>query len=59
MSYFTRLYDMLLNDKDIPHHVKQDVLIRVQDWFEAGKSLDDDYIKRQYEYLVIVKEATN
>ena len=59
MSYFTRIYDMILNDNEIPHYIKQDVLKRVQDWFEAGKSLDDDYIKNQYEYLLRVKEASN
>lgn len=59
MSEFVKLYDMILFDKSIPKIYKQDVLKRVQDWFEVGKSLDDDYIKSQYEYLVRVKEATN
>lgn len=59
MKEFIGLMDMILYDESIPKHVKQDVLKRVQDWFEAGKSLDDDYIKSQYEYLLRVKEATN
>lgn len=59
MSYFTKLYDLVLYDESIPKIYKQDVLIRVQDWFESGKSLDDDYIKNQYEYLLRVKEASN
>lgn len=59
MSEFVKLYDMILFDKSIPKIYKQDVLMRVQDWFEAGKSLDDDYIKNQYKYLLRVKEATN
>ena len=56
MSEFVKIYDMILYDNEIPKHIKQDVLIRVQDWYGAGKSLEDDYIKRQYEYLVRVKE---
>ena len=59
MSYFIRIYDMLLNDNDIPKYVKQDVLLRVQDWYEAGNSLDHDYIVRQYQYLMRVKESIN
>lgn len=59
MSEFVKLYDMILFDKSIPKIYKQDVLKRVQDWFEAGKSLDDDYIKNQYEYLLSIKEAIN
>ena len=57
MSEFVKIYDMILYDNEIPKHIKQDVLIRVQDWYGAGKSLEDDYIKRQYEYLVRVKES--
>lgn len=48
MSEFVKLYDLIIYDKSIPKHVKQDVIIRVQDWYEARKSLDDDYIKNQY-----------
>ena len=50
---------MILYDESIPKHVKQDVIIRVQDWcMVEGHTQYDDYIKNQYEYLLRVKEAS-
>ena len=56
-SFFIKLMDILLYDEVIPHIYKQDVIKRVNDWCAAGGSETDDYIKRQYEYLLRVKEV--
>ena len=56
MNEFVALMDILLFDTDIPHHYKQDVIKRVNDWIAAGHSETDDYVKRQYYYLLKVKE---
>ena len=55
-SFFIKLMDILLYDEIIPHHYKQDVIKRVNDWCGAGGSEKDDYVKRQCEYLLRVKE---
>lgn len=59
MREFMYLLDMILYDKEIPHHVKQDVVKRVNDWCERGGSETDDYVKNQYYYLLRVKESIN
>lgn len=60
MNEFIGLIDMILYDEEIPHHVKQDVIIRVQDWCKVeGHTQYDDYVKRQYYYLLEVKENLN
>lgn len=56
MNEFIGLMDMILYDEEIPHHVKQDVSKRVTDWCESGGSETDDYVKRQYHYLLEVKK---
>ena len=56
MNEFIKLYDILLYDEVIPHHYKQDVIKRINDWCGAGGSEKDDYVKRQYEYLLRVRE---
>lgn len=55
---FLGIMDMILFDDDIPKHVKEDVSKRVHDWLSVeGHSETDDYVKRQYEYLLKVKES--
>ena len=55
---FLGIKDMVLFDEDIPEHVKEDVSKRVHDWLSVeGHSETDDYVKRQYEYLLRVKES--
>ena len=56
MNEFVKLMDILLYDEVIPHMYKQDVAKRVTDWCGAGGKETDDYVKRQYEYLLKVKE---
>ena len=55
-SFFIKLMDILLYDEVIPHIYKQDVIKRVNDWCAAGGSETDEYVSRQYEYLLRVKE---
>ena len=53
---FLGIKDMILFDEDIPEHIKEDVSKRVHDWLSVeGHSETDDYVKRQYEYLLRVK----
>ena len=55
---FLGIKDMVLFDEDIPKYVKEDVSKRVHDWLSVeGHSETDDYVKRQYEYLLKVKES--
>ena len=55
---FLGIIDMILFDEDIPVNVKKDVSKRVHDWVNVeGHSETDDYVKRQYEYLLRVKES--
>ena len=55
---FLGIKDMVLFDEDIPKHVKEDVSKRVHDWLSVeGHSETDDYIKKQYSYLLRVKES--
>ena len=55
---FLGIMDMILFDDDIPVNVKKDVSKRVHDWLSVeGHSETDDYVKRQYEYLLKVKES--
>ena len=56
MREFIGLMDILLYDEIIPHMYKADVAKRVNDWCAAGGKETDDYVKRQYEYLLRVKE---
>ena len=56
MREFIGLMDILLYDEIIPFMYKQDVIKRVNDWIKAGGKETDDYVKRQYEYLLRVKE---
>ena len=56
MSEFIKLMDILIYDEIIPHHYKNDVIKRVNDWIAAGHSETDDYVKRQYYYLLRVRE---
>ena len=54
---FLGIMDMVLFDEDIPKYVKEDVSKRVHDWLSVeGHSETDSYIKRQYEYLLKIKE---
>lgn len=58
MKEFISLMDMILHDESIPRHVKQDVITRVQDWcMVEGHTQYDNYIKKQHEYLLRVKES--
>lgn len=54
---FLGIMDMILFDDEIPANVKKDVSKRVHDWCSSGGSETDDYVKRQYEYLLRVKES--
>ena len=54
---FLGIMDMILFDDEIPANVKEDVSKRVYDWCSRGGSETDDYVKRQYEYLLRVKES--
>ena len=56
MREFIGLMDILLYDEIIPHMYKADVAKRVNDYCGAGGKETDDYVKRQYEYLLRVKE---
>lgn len=56
MREFIGLMDILLFDTDIPHHYKQDVIKRVNDWCAAGGKETDEYVKRQYYYLLRVRD---
>ena len=56
MREFIGLMDILLYDEEIPHHYKNDVIKRVNDWIAGGGKETDDYVKRQYYYLLKVKE---
>ena len=56
MNEFVKLYDILLHDTEIPHHYKNDVIKRVNDWIKAGGKTTDNYIKNQYNYLLRVRE---
>lgn len=56
MNEFMNLMELILFDNSIPVHVKQDVSKRVSDWCMAGGYETDDYVKRQYHYLLEVKE---
>lgn len=56
MNEFMNLMELILCDNSIPVHVKQDVSKRVADWCESGGSETDDYVKRQYYYLLEVKK---
>ena len=56
MREFIGLMDILIYDEIIPHHYKADVAKRVNDWIAAGHSETDDYVKRQYYYLLRVKD---
>lgn len=49
--------DMILFDDEIPVNIKEDVSKHVYDWCSRGGSETDDYVKRQYEYLLRVKES--
>lgn len=54
---FLGIMDMILFDDEIPVNVKKDVSKRVYDWVSVeGHSETDSYIKRQYEYLLKIKE---
>lgn len=59
MKEFIGLMDIILYDDEIPHKIKQDVVKRVNDWCKAGGSETDDYVKRQYYYLLRVKDHMN
>lgn len=56
MREFIGLMDILLYDEEIPHHYKADVIKRVNDWCASGGKETDDYVKRQYHYLLRVRE---
>ena len=56
MNEFVKLYDILIHDTEIPHMYKQDVIKRVNDWIAGGGKETDDYVKRQYHYLLRVRE---
>lgn len=56
MAEFIKLMDILLYDTDIPHAYKNDVAKRVNDWCAAGGKETDEYVKRQYYYLLRVRE---
>lgn len=56
MNEFIGIMEIVMFDDDIPTHVKLDVSKRVTDWCKSGGSETDTYIKRQYEYLLEVKE---
>lgn len=59
MREFMYLMDLLMYDKEIPHHIKQDVLKRTLDWISLGGTETDDYVKNQYRYLMAIKESLN
>ena len=56
MNEFIKLYDILLYDEVIPHHYKNDVIKRVNDYCRAGGKETDPYIANQYHYLLRVRE---
>lgn len=50
MNYYELIMKTLVDNRNIPLYVRNDVLNRSFDWLDHGKE-EDDYIKRQYEYL--------
>lgn len=56
---FENLMDMILFDYEIPLEVRNDVRNRISDWLRSGGNETDNYIKRQYDYLMRVKESKN
>lgn len=59
MNEFEGLKKLILFDDSIPSYFKEDVSKRVSDWLESGGLETDEYIKRQYRYLLEVKERAN
>ena len=58
MNEFIGLMDILLYDEVIPYYYKADAARRLNDWIAGGGKETDDYVKRQYEYLLRVREMT-
>ena len=56
MNYFVKLMDILLYDEIIPYYYKADIAKRLNDWCGAGGKTTDEYVKRQCEYLLRVRE---
>lgn len=59
MNEFMSLMELILFDNAIPIYIKQDVSKRISDWCEHGGCETDDYVKRQYYYLLEVKDKLN
>lgn len=56
MNEFIGLMDILIYDEIIPYYYKADVAKRLNDWIKAGGKTTDDYVKRQYRYLLRVRK---
>lgn len=52
MNYYEMIMKCLVAHKEIPLCVRKDVLNRSYDYLSMDNSEEDDYIKRQYEYLL-------
>lgn len=57
MNEFLGIMQIIAFDENIPDYVKDDVSKRINDWCKAGGSETDDYVKRQYYYLLEVGES--
>lgn len=54
--YFMQIMDLIANDETIPTNIKLDVSKRIIDYCEAGGKETDQYIKKELDYLLEVKE---
>lgn len=51
MDYYKLIMETLRNN-EVKVYIKEDVLKRCYDWFSMNGKETDNYIKRQYEYLI-------
>lgn len=54
--YFMQIIELIANDETIPTNIKLDVSKRIINHCEAGGSEIDQYIKKELDYLLEVKE---
>ena len=58
METFIKIMDLIANDETIPVHVKLDVAKRISDWCSSNNGAEtDEYVLRQYYYLMRIKES--
>ena len=55
MNTFFKIMELITSDDSIPKSVKLDVMNRVIDWCDSGGAETDEYVTRQLNYLIEVK----